>query len=624
MQTDPPEQDLPDEARGWLWRHRGSAQALCDALCMALAIVVATVLRYEFAVPASARPGLLRMLPIAAGVFLAIASMLGLYTRRWSYGSVDEVVALGKAVAITTAVLVVLDATILDHLVPIGACIGAGPTALLAMGLARYSWRLSDERRRRPTIEGGSTPVIVFGAGEGGEQTITALLRDPHSPWFPVAMLDDDPRLSRRAIRNVRVVGGREALADVSERTGARTLVIAIPSAGRRLIRELCDLAEAEGMRVFVLPPVSELLGSPVGVADIHPLTEADLLGRREVQTDMAAIAGYLHDRRVLVTGAGGSIGSELCRQVSAFEPSSLIMLDRDESALHAVQLSIDGRAQLDTRDLVVCDIRDPGRIDEVFQEHRPEVVFHAAALKHLPLLEMHPSEAVKTNVLGTVHLLDAAERHGVDRFVNISTDKAADPVSVLGYSKRIAERLTAAVGHDDTQVFVSVRFGNVLGSRGSVLTTFKSQVASGGPVTVTHPDVTRYFMTVEEAVQLVIHGGAIGGAGEVLVLDMGEPVRIEHVAQRLIAQSESSIEIVYTGLRSGEKLHETLFGRHELGERRTHPLVSHVDVPPLHAPQLAPVMNGRGGDLREVLEALSDAKPPSQVRGQVLRPEAS
>lgn len=611
--TREPAEQIGGAERSWWWHRRSVVQAVLDGLCMSVAIVFATLLRYEFAIPASARRSMWLMLPVAAGLFIGVATLMGLYAQRWSYGSVDEVVALGKAVGISTIVLVVLDLTVLDHLVPVGACVGAGPAALIGMGLFRYAWRLADERWRRPSAEGGATPIIVFGAGDGGEQTITALLRDPHSPWYPVAMLDDDPRLARRRIRNVRVVGTRDDLRKVAEQFDARTLVIAIPSASGALIRELCDLAEGQGLRVFVLPPVSELLGS-IGVADIRPLTESDLLGRREVRTDLAAIAGYLHERCVLVTGAGGSIGSELCRQLGAFDPRKLVMLDRDESALHAVQLSIDGRAPLDSRDIVVCDIRDTQRLCEVFAEHRPDVVFHAAALKHVPLLEMHPVEAFKTNVLATQTLLEIAEQFGVNHFVNISTDKAADPISVLGYTKRIAERLTAAASRSTGRPYLSVRFGNVLGSRGSVLPTFKAQVSAGGPVTVTHPDVTRFFMTVEEAVQLVIQAGAIGGPGEALVLDMGEPVLIDQVAQRLIAQSEDEIDIVYTGLRPGEKLHETLFGSTEIGERRTHPLISHVDVAPLDSGEL-PHLNGQTrGELRACLEALSDAVASTNV----------
>jgi FlaA1/EpsC-like NDP-sugar epimerase len=282
------------------------------------------------------------------------------------------------------------------------------------------------------------------------------------------------------------------------------------------------------------------------------------------------------------VTGAGGSIGSELCRQICKFEPAALVMLDRDESALHAVQLSITGRALLDDPNLVLADIRDADEIKRVFAEHRPDVVFHAAALKHLTLLERHPEEAVKTNIWGTMHVLEAAAAAGVERFVNISTDKAADAISVLGLTKRIGERLTAGFARDADGVFLSVRFGNVLGSRGSVLGAFRSQIASGGPVTVTDPNVSRFFMTIEEAVQLVIQAGAIGRDGEALVLDMGQPVRIDEVAKRMIAEAGRDVEIVYTGLRPGEKLHEQLLGTGEIDRRPCHPLISHVDVPPL------------------------------------------
>ncbi len=289
--------------------------------------------------------------------------------------------------------------------------------------------------------------------------------------------------------------------------SSADAVLIAIPSAGADLVRALTEQARPLNVDVKVVPPVVELFGRTVRIEDIRPVSHADLLGRREIDIDLAAVAGYLTGRRVLVTGAGGSIGSELCRQVARFHPAQLVMLDRDESGLHAVQLSLEGRALLDDRNLVVADIRDQQRLDEVFAEHRPQVVFHAAALKHLPLLEMHPSEALKTNVIGTYQMLQTALRHGVDRFVNISTDKAADPTSVLGYSKRIAERLTAAADESATGTYCSVRFGNVLGSRGSVLTAFAAQVEAGGPITVTDPEVTRYFMTVAG-------GGAAGHPG--------------------------------------------------------------------------------------------------------------
>jgi FlaA1/EpsC-like NDP-sugar epimerase len=317
----------------------------------------------------------------------------------------------------------------------------------------------------------------------------------------------------------------------------------------------------------------------------------------------------------VLVTGAGGSIGSELCRQVNGFAPYRLVMLDHDESNLHRLQLDLWGEAVMDSDDLVVADIRDQARVKQVFEQHRPEVVFHAAALKHLPLLELHPSEALKTNVFATQNLLDAAEAHGISRFVNISTDKAADPTSVLGFTKRIAERLTASAAGRADGTYLSVRFGNVLGSRGSVLTTFKAQVDAGGPITVTDAEVTRYFMTVEEAVELVIQAGAVGGDGEALVLDMGEPVKIDDVARRLAANAERPIEVVYTGLRRGEKLHEVLLGEGEDDERPSHPLISQVGVPAIDVDEVRAETEGIDGDdlvieLRRLALTSGDGSP--------------
>jgi FlaA1/EpsC-like NDP-sugar epimerase len=306
------------------------------------------------------------------------------------------------------------------------------------------------------------------------------------------------------------------------------------------------------------------------------------------------------------VTGAGGSIGSELCRQIHKYEPAELIMLDRDESALHAVELSITGRAMLDDPGVVLVDIRDAEALDKVFDERRPQVVFHAAALKHLPMLEQYPAEAVKTNILGTQHVLAASVRVGVERFVNVSTDKAANPTSVLGYTKRVAEGLTAAVASHATGTYQSVRFGNVLGSRGSVLTAFAAQVASGGPVTVTDPDVERFFMTVQEAVQLVIQAGAIGRPGEVLVLDMGEPIKIADVARQVIGMSGKDVEIQFTGLRTGEKLSEELFGDGEVGVRAAHPMISHVSAPPVTVAEL-PLSEWNRANRLELIDELAD-----------------
>jgi FlaA1/EpsC-like NDP-sugar epimerase len=424
--------------------------------------------------------------------------------------------------------------------------------------------------------------MIVFGAGDGGDQAIRAMLQAPHSPYLPVAILDDDPLKKRLSIKGVRVLGGSSDIAEVAKAVSATVFLVAMPSIDGELLTRITKEAENSGLIVKVLPAVDQLLSGDISVDDIRDLTEADLLGRHQIALDLSSIAQYLAGRRVLVTGAGGSIGSELCRQLSKFNPKELMMLDRDESALHEVQLSMTGSAMLDTPDVILCDIRDQIGLEKIFVARRPEVVFHAAALKHLPMLEQYPIEAFKTNVIGTLNVVRACKLVSVARFVNISTDKAADPTSVLGYSKRIAEKITSTVTSTDSQagVYVSVRFGNVLNSRGSVLTTFREQISRGGPVTVTHPDVTRYFMTIPEAVQLLIQAGALGSQAEVLVLDMGKPVRILDVAERMIAQSQKKIEIKFSSLRVGEKIDEDRLGVGEDDRRPFHRLISHTNVP--------------------------------------------
>jgi FlaA1/EpsC-like NDP-sugar epimerase len=574
--------------RSTSYRARRRLQALADGSAMAASVLVAGLLRYEFEVPEGQIGRLLWFAALGAALLVGAGTLRGLYGGRWGFGSFEEVSALVESVVLATLVMIAV-ALVADRAVPLSVPLIASTLVLSSSAGIRYIWRAFHDRQLRPSSDDVER-MVVIGAGEGSHQIVTAMLRNPSGRYLPVALLDDDPLKRNLRVRGVPVRGSRLNLEKVAAAEAASVALLAIPSAGSGLIREVEEQARQAGLRLLVLPSSSELYGAEVGMSDIRPVTPADLLGRHEIDTDVDSIAGYLTGKRVLVTGAGGSIGSELCRQIYRFAPSSLVMLDRDESALHSVQLSIEGRAMLDSRNLVVGDIRDARRMRQVFAEHRPEVVFHAAALKHLPLLEMHPSEALKTNVHGTALLLEAAAGVGVDRFVNISTDKAADPTSILGYTKRLAERLTAHAAAGADGIYLSVRFGNVLGSRGSVLTAFTSQIEAGGPVTVTHPDVTRYFMTVEEAVQLVIQAGAVGRDGEALVLDMGQPVRIDDVARRLIAEADRPIEIVYTGLRAGEKLHEILFAAGEANLRPRHPGISHVRVPPLSLAQLADI----------------------------------
>jgi len=553
-----------------------------DASVWICAVLFAWLARLDFQ-PDNMRLGQALLVAfLAATFFTFVAWFTRLHDGRAPLGSLEEIILLGSITLFVGVLIYFLNLVPAISLVPRSVPLIATLCAILLMAWGRALVRAIQETATPLPGAAPGRPVIVIGAGDGGRQLIRSMVNDPRSQWCPVALLDDDPRKRYLRIEGVPVRGTSSELAEVAEREGAATAVIAIPSATAPFIRAISRRALDAGLVVKVLPGVNDLLDGRVGIRDVRDIDLPDLLGRRQIDTDVESVAGYLTGQRVLVTGAGGSIGSELCRQISRWRPSELIMLDRDESALHAVQLSIEQRALLDSPNVVLADIRDGARIREIFAERRPQVVFHAAALKHLPMLEQYPAEALKTNIWGTLTVLEAAKAVGVARFVNISTDKAANPISVLGYSKRIAEGLTASIAAEADGTYLSVRFGNVLGSRGSVLTSFAAQIAAGGPVTVTHPDVTRYFMTVDEAVQLVIQAAVSGAGGEALVLDMGKPVKIDDVARHLIEVAGQEIDIEYTGLRGGEKMHEDLFSDGEPDNRPVHPLLSHVCVPPI------------------------------------------
>ena len=584
-----------------------TSQFILDILAWVLAVTIALVMRsYLQAAPdigKIVKDSLIRVLPMVSLVQAVTGYIVGIYRRRWRYGSFDEVKGLILSALITTIILWVIRFfdTSVDAF-PRSAVIAGGILGLFFTAASRYSWRLIREQLRRPSAQ-NSTKLLIYGAGEGGIQIVNTMLRNPSSQYLPVAFLDDNPKTHRLRISGVPVLGGRNEIAKIAQRTGASAILIAIPSADSTVVNEIVEIARDSKLNVKILPVVQSLDDRQVDAADIRDLTDEDLLGRRRVKIDLDEISQYLVNRRVLVTGAGGSIGSELCRQLVRFNPSEIIMLDRDESALHEVQLSIYGRALLDTPQTVLADLRDERAINEIFDSRKPQVVFHAAALKHLPLLERYPHEAYQTNVLGTTTVLNAAQRTGVEVFVNISTDKAANPISVLGFSKKIAERLTADLASRTKQgKYISVRFGNVLGSRGSVLMSFRDQIAKGGPVTVTHRGVTRYFMTISEAVQLVVQAGAIGRTGEVLVLDMGKPVNIYDVAEQLVKNSGNPIKIEVVGLRVGEKVHEELFAEGETDERPRHPLISHVAAKPIDQASLTKNPN----DSRELMIKLA------------------
>jgi FlaA1/EpsC-like NDP-sugar epimerase len=558
----------------WMW-------ALVDAGVWVLAVFMAAWLRYDLQLAPTFSAPLLSFTVAAIVAHLGFGTFFGPYAVGHDRGSFEETYDVGRTVLLTTLVLMALVFGLHLEQVPRSVPFTAPAFAMLGMFAARFIIRTMRTSKAANTPE--EQRAIVFGAGEAGRRLTRSLIRDEGSGYQPVALLDDDRAKARLRVEGVKVRGSRDDMGKIAAKYNAQTLVIALPQAAASTIRELTALGEDAGLKVLTLPPVRDIIGGRPTAGDLRNVDVADLLGRRPIELDMAVIAEQVAGKRILVTGAGGSIGSELCRQIARFGPAKLFMLDRDESGLQATQMSLHGNGLLDSDELILGNIRDIEAMDHAFDRARPDIVFHAAALKHLPLLESHPLEAWKTNVLGTMNVLEAASRVGVGTFVNISTDKAANPICVLGYSKRLAERITADFSHRFPGRYVSVRFGNVLGSRGSVVHAFTAQIERGGPITVTHPDVERFFMLIPEACQLVLEAASIGTDGEVMVLDMGEQVRIVDVAHTLIRMSgRRDIDIVYTGLRPGEKLGEDLFSDFEQRGTTRHSLVSRVDVPSL------------------------------------------
>lgn len=573
----------------WLW-------AMVDAAILVGALLAAMWLRYDLDLARVVVPDMAWLGAAGVATLWLAGTVIGPYAIGHDRGSFEETADILKSMLVTGIVLALVvlatDWLTLPRSVPITGSV----FALVGMFAVRFlirTWRV-----RKLPADLDHERVIVFGAGEAGRRLTRSLRRDAGSGYLPVALLDDDRSKARFRTEGIRVRGTRADMAKVADKFTANTLVIALPLARASTIRELTELATTAGLNVLTLPPVSEIIGGRPTAGDLRNVDLADLLGRRPISLDTAVIADQIAGRSVLVTGAGGSIGSELCRQIARFGPAKLYLLDRDESGLQATQMSLIGNGLLDTDEVVLADIRDIPRMGEVFQSTRPDIVFHAAALKHLPLLEANPLEAWKSNVLGTLNVLEAASEVGVGTFVNISTDKAAQPSCVLGYSKRIAERLTADFARRHPGRYVSVRFGNVLGSRGSVVHAFTSQIERGGPITVTHPDVERYFMLIPEACQLVLEAASIGSDGEVMVLEMGDQVKIVDVANTLIRMSgRKDIEIVYTGLRPGEKLAEELFSPGEVPDATQHPLVSSVDVPAIDGHSVGNVVHESSDD---------------------------
>lgn len=561
-------------------KSRIGGQLLFDVVAWFVAISISAASRYDFALNNISVGPILFIGVIAAFLQVVFGKFFHLYRGRFIVATFDELKALiytTISVAVPLGILILIIGPYIS--VPRSTVILATPIFISLSGGIRVLRRYL---RSKQNSSGDNLRTLIYGAGSMAESLIPQLLKDPKSQYLPVGLIDDSPEKKNRWISNIPMLGTWDDLPEISRQTGAQVLIVCIARTDARFMKRVEEDARKNGLKVIVLPTLDEVLQGHTGLRDLRALSIEDLVGRRPIDTEVESITSYLRGNTVLVTGAGGSIGSELCKQISRFNPAKLIMLDRDETGLQLAQIGVSGHGLLDSKDIVLADIREQDVLLDIFQEIQPDVVFHAAALKHLPVLEQFPDEAWKTNVLGTHNVLEAANSVGVKTFINISTDKAADPTSILGKSKKLAEGLTSWYAESTGAKYLSVRFGNVLGSRGSLLPTFSSLIESGGPLTVTHPDVTRFFMTIPEACQLVLQAGAIGRPQDVLILDMGEPVKIIDIANRMIEISGKKIEIVYTGLRPGEKLHEDLYGSTEDSEILTHQLISHAKVEPL------------------------------------------
>lgn len=538
---------------------------------------------------------------LAVAVHAGAGHGVGLYRRRWRIASFPEMSTLGLVWGAASLVVVAttLLARAMGSRLTLVAAVGGCLLTLLALTAQRVLWRRFWEAHRRPDPR-YCRPTIVVGAGESGSQIIRIMVADPDSEYFPVALVDDDPAKRHREVQGVRVWGTRADLERVAVATRAEVLLVAVSEADSALVADLSRRAMALGLQLRVLPPASELV-TKLTVADVRPPTVDDLLGRGPVEIDHRAIASMLEGRRVLVTGAGGSIGAELAELIAGFGPASLQLLDHDEHALQDTAARLTSRPTAAPTSasapalgstpasspaptptpvvdrLIVADIRDRDRVFDVIAQSRPEVVFHAAGLDNQALLEANPTEAIKTNAVGTKNLLDAAASVGTERFVNLSTDAVSDESSALGASKLAAEKLTALVAFQTGSPYVSVRFGTVLGSRSSLLPALLRQIELGQPITLSHPDTTRYVLTLAEAVRLIVQAGAVGEPGEVLVLDMGHRVRIADLAERLVTTLRPGTPIEFAGLAPGETLHGARPGPDQIGVARHHPRILHT-----------------------------------------------
>ena len=515
--------------------------------------------------------------------YYVFSYFLNLYWRDWEYASVYEVITVVKCVSAAVIVSTIAGIVWFKTLVTWQFVVVLWLLLVCAVGGVRLSMRIFREYFVDSVVMENAKPTLIVGAGAAGTLLVRQMLMHPKMRMMPVAFVDDDQEKQRKDIYGVRILGTTKDIEKIVQHMGITKVVIAMPSLPNKKLNEVYDVARKTGAECVILPNIDEVMSGNLHVQQLRNVEIEDLLGRDPVELDQTLIEKQLRGKRILVTGAGGSIGSEICRQVSSFRPKELIILGHGENSIYQLNMELLGKYAEHFRITpVIADVQDRKRIFEVMEKYRPDVVYHAAAHKHVPLMEINPREAVKNNILGTRNVAEAANHAKVKTFVMISTDKAVNPPNIMGATKRLCEMIVQDMAtKSDSTKYVAVRFGNVLGSRGSVIPLFKKQIAKGGPITVTHPDIVRYFMTIPEAAQLVIQAGSLARGGEIFVLDMGKPVRIVDLAKNLIrlsGYSEDDIEIKFTGLRPGEKMYEELLNEGEINPKQIFPKI-HIGI---------------------------------------------
>ncbi|MCR8660653.1 polysaccharide biosynthesis protein [Paenibacillus endoradicis] len=527
-------------------------------------IIVAYLFRYNADLTSAEIQQAALFSGIAIVIGLIVLYNYGLYRRAWQFASIGEVVLIFKSVTIAILLSYTITSLIIPGRIPIAIGFRTYELCLLVIGGSRFMLRIIKDNYIKPSNK--QRQSLIIGAGQCGVIVYRELKMNAASNQEAIGFIDDDPRKWGQEVFGLLVIGGREHIINICNEQKIDDIIIALPSASRTQISDIIAICKQTNAKLKMVPQISELLEGKVELSMLRDVGVEDLLGREPVVLENDGIDEYVTNKVVLVTGAGGSIGSELCRQILHFKPSKLLLLGHGENSIYQIHREL--KDKVEHLVPIIADVQDRKRMEQVFKQHKPHVVFHAAAHKHVPLMEENPSESIKNNVFGTRNVAECSDIYGAERFVLISTDKAVNPTSIMGTTKRIAEMFIQCLAKQSRTKFSAVRFGNVLGSRGSVIPLFKEQIAAGGPVTVTHPEMVRYFMTIPEASRLVIQAGAYANGGEIFILDMGEPVKIADLARDLIRLSgyepEVDIKIQYSGIRQGEKLYEELLLKEE------------------------------------------------------------